>query len=411
MLNLIHLSFGLILGVITQLDAQAQSLGQPLTLLQANAARLLTEPLQSSSGPDHKLVRDRFTPEAPGLLMTVSKQEAQRAETQASTIMDALGRTSSLTNAKDGSHRIGSKIFGKMPSQTIGANVMLSFQGAITWLSVNSDLGDALTPELKPYWQDAQGFFGVNPKVIASLAGGAGEIYEVAVGSVMILLPEETTLFKSISTERAIRAQLAAMAKYLGASTSLSADSAKEMEAFLKPEAVEARRKKREADYDAAVAKGTHEKSLAQMRRLHEGADAVIISKIRGAIVPSQEQQDYASATTLLRSQLDIMDAPNRASPACVREEPRIAVGAQWRFGKLGEPGCNALVEINPALLEVRPTERAKARWLTIRLNHCMARDFKKISEHHPDEIICRKRIDMLRETDWVSLRRTLFTK
>jgi hypothetical protein len=188
MLNLIHLSFGLILGVITQLDAQAQSLGQPLTLLQANAARLLTEPLQSSSGPDHKLVRDRFTPEAPGLLMTVSKQEAQRAETQASTIMDALARTSSLTNAKDGSHRIGSKIFGKMPSQTIGANVMLSFQGAITWLSVNSDLGDALTPELKPYWQDAQGFFGVNPKVIASLAGGAGEIYEVAVGSVMILL-------------------------------------------------------------------------------------------------------------------------------------------------------------------------------------------------------------------------------
>ena len=384
--------------------------GQALTPLQINAARLLTEPLLSSTGPEIKLVRDGFIAEAPGLLLTVSRQEAQSAQAQAAIIMDALARTPGLTHPKDLSYRMGAKMFGKVPSQTIGANVALSIQGAITWFFVNSDLGEALTPELKPRWQDTQGFFGASPKVIASLAGGAAEIYEVATGTVLIQTPENVALLTPVSTERAIRAQLADMAKYLGASANSSAQSAKEIEAFLKPEAVEARRKKREADYEDAVKRGTHEKSLAQMRRLQESADATHVSKIRGTTQPNQEQQDYASATAVLQSQLSALDASGRAAPACAREEPKSVFGAKWRYGKVGEPGCAPLVEINPLLFEVRPSERAKPRWLTVRLNYCMARDFRKISDHHPEEVACRKRLDMLRETDWVALRRALFS-
>jgi hypothetical protein len=389
-------------------NAQSQLLGQPLTPSQLSAARMLTEPLQASTGPDSKFMRERFTPSSPSLAMSFSKQEEQRAEAQAVIIFDALARTPSMMQPKDVLHKIAASVTGQESSKTIGASVTASFGGIVTWINVNSDLGAPLTPRLEASWGDSQGFFGTRPDPVANI-NKVADIYKVALGNTLILLPEGIPLFTPVSSERAIQAQLAAIGNRLNSVAVGRTERSKELEAFLKPEAVEARRVKRENEYNAAVARGTHEKSLAQMRRHHDGADALHASKIDPSAAPSKETQDYIHANELLKAQLNALDAEARAAPACARQEPRLSLAVSWRFDKVGASGCTPLVEINPSLMEVRPNERARARWLTIRLNDCLERDFKKIAENHPSDLTCRKRINMLRETDWAALRLALF--
>ena len=398
----------------------------------SQALRILNEPLEPSNGPDTSLIDLGFKGTYFGEANRASPSEQRELARQAKVILDAIARTPGVKTPKDLYPRMYAVIGGSNERQSFGAWV--GFQTySPTWIVRSNDGKIKLAPGAEAMftifnvnptptlqgaseliWKDASGSFGLEPAPFASVPGV--EVFNFISHTVM-LLPEGVALFDNkVSLERVLRAHLAEL-EIFTASTERGIKEAKdELAAFQLPQAVENRRLKGEEKYQAALGKGASERELVKLARSLGLEEAHSLSQIETRLRPNSMQQPYLTARETLLSQLASSDASTRAAPACVRSHARLGDKALAQFALQGERDCIPVVQFNPDLERKRTGDRARALWMSVSLRHCIdtiARYSRaeKIIKNHPDELACRKQIDLIREIDWPALRKTLFAR
>jgi hypothetical protein len=263
-------------------------------------------------------------------------------------------------------------------------------------------------------WKDAEGEFTAEPLPIVATTGRL--IYATRGGAELILLPEGAELFGPVGLQRALKANLALLDVSVNGALANFRSIAQELERFQDPAAVQARQARREARYQDAVSKGATETALARLRRGLDREDEPHTNMLNDRLKPTKSHLNMLAAKTETERQLATLDAAALAAPACVQRNPQVQAydgAAHWIFLPRGAPHCLNLVEVHPKLRTAQPSGRANARVLTMRLRDCVTglypERFDWIVSNHKNMQECRFLINVVRDVDWVALRRGLF--
>jgi hypothetical protein len=416
-----------LLAIASTCDAIAQSSPQDKRI--AYAKRILTDPIAHVASPETHLMRGKFLDSSAG--QKASATELREMARQAAVLVDALTKTPSLTQPTGLFPSVRPGNGGLALVQTLGGEVAYvgydpkwivgtketgfktktGAEGTFFFLAVNRSqlLFDVVN---FPRWQDPDGEFALEPIL---LDDSAGKLILRGNGDDLLLLPAGVSAFSPISVERALNAAVVRLNVALAQNKSQRDQAEKELAAFLSPEASEKRRLRREARYQEAVAKNMSAQFLSRLRQSLDRESEPHIKSLTESTQVSKIEMSHLNAKETTEKQIAALDASSRSQAACVRRDPAVDVmadaAAKWRIGVRGESDCTHLVEINRLLKQVQSSNRVAPRFLSLHLRGCLG----AIEESDVQNVLggkdltCHKLMALVREIDWVALKRDLF--
>jgi hypothetical protein len=418
-----------LLAIASTFDAFAQSSPQDKRV--AYAKRILTDPITHVASPETHLMRGKFQDRSAS--QNASATELREMARQAAVLVDALTKTSTLTQPTGLFPSVRPGNGGLALEQTLGGEVAYvgydpkwiagsketgfktksGAEGTFFFLAVNRSqlLFDVVN---FPRWQDADGEFALEPIL---LDDSAGKLVLRGNGDDLLLLPEGVSAFSPISVERALNAALTRLNEALARNKSQRDQAEKELATFLSPEASEKRRLRREARYQEAVSKNMSAQFLSKLRQSLDRESEPHIKSLTEATQASKVEMSHLKAKEATEKQIAALEASTRSQPACLRRDPAVDVladaAAKWRIGVRGELDCTNLVEINRLLSQVQGGNRVAPRFLSLHLRGCLG----AIEESDVQivlggkDLACHNLMTLIREIDWVALKRDLFKK
>jgi hypothetical protein len=243
------------------------------------------------------------------------------------------------------------------------------------------------------------------PEPVAHASIGGGTVY----AAMLVITRDGRPLLAPAPLGRLLELDIAQLRKRVDEDERLNANALRELEASMTPEAVAARRARREA----AWARETRDPA-AMLRRLDaaertdESDYARQKARLAGSEAPDPRDARWGPRLALqaMETQLAALDAAARAAPACAWRDTRFPrlLDVRWAARGPGEPAdCRPMVALRDDL--IGPGRPEDVRLLTAWLRD--AQCGRSWSQPGTDGI-CSRIVATLRDLDWPAVRRAL---
>ena len=286
---------------------------------------------------------------------------------------------------------------------------MMGAAGESLYIDINKALqpGELATDD--PWTMSRQGPDGAReayfPEPVAHASVGGGTVY----ATMVVITRDGRPVLAPAPLGRLLALDIAQLRKRVDEAERLIADALRELEASMTPEAVAARRVKREA----AWARETRDPAAMTRRldaaeRTDESDHARQKARLAGSEQPDPRDVRWGPRLALqaMETQLAALDAAGRAAPACAWRDtqfPRL-LDVRWAARGPGEPpDCRPMVALRDDL--IGPGRPEEVRLLTAWLRDAQC---GRSWGQAPADSLCGRLGATLRELDWPALRRAL---